>query len=88
MLSEAREQRARLEVLRDSANQTLAELEREIRERVDAAPEALAALAGLAAAEMPADTGEMAARLGRLIRERDGMGTAKQGGGGEDRGIG
>ena len=29
-LSEAREQRARLEVLRDSANQTLAELEREI----------------------------------------------------------
>ena len=54
--------------------QTLAELEREIRERVDAAPEALAALAGLAAAETPADTGEMAARLGRLIRERDGIG--------------
>jgi chromosome segregation protein len=73
-LSEAREQRARLEVLRDSANQALAELEREIRERVDAAPEALATLAGLGAAEAPADTGEMAARLGRLIRERDGIG--------------
>src|SRR4029077_17952601 len=43
-LSEAREQRARLEALRDSANQTLAELEREIRERVDAVPETLAAL--------------------------------------------
>src|SRR6266403_1969880 len=73
-LSEAREQRARLEVLRDSANQTLAELERDIRERVDAVPEALEALAGLGAAEAPADTGETAARLDRLIRERDGIG--------------
>jgi chromosome segregation protein len=73
-LSEAREQRARLEVLRDSAKQTLAELEREIRERVDAVPEALAALAGLGAAEALADTGETAARLGRLIRERDAIG--------------
>ncbi|TMJ57279.1 MAG: hypothetical protein E6G90_03370 [Alphaproteobacteria bacterium] len=73
-LSEAREQRARLEVLRDSANQALAELEREIRERVDTAPEALATLAGLGAAEALGDTGEMAARLGRLIRERDGIG--------------
>ena len=73
-LSEAREQRARLEVLRDSANQTLVELEREIRERVDAVPEALATLAGLGAAEVLADTGETAARLGRLIRERDAIG--------------
>jgi chromosome segregation protein len=73
-LSQAREQRARLEVLRDSAKQTLAELEREIRERVDAVPEALAGLAGLGAAEVLADTGETAARLGRLIRERDAIG--------------
>jgi chromosome segregation protein len=73
-LSEAREQRARLEVLRDSANQTLAELEREIRERVDAVPETLAALAGLVAGEAPPDTGEVAARLDRLIRERDAIG--------------
>src|SRR5439155_2246832 len=69
-LAEAREQRARLEVMRDSANAALAQLEREIRERADAVPEALAALAGLAADEVPTD----AARLDRLIRERDGIG--------------
>jgi len=73
-LAEAREQRARFEVLRDGANEALAWLAREIRERVDATPEALAELAGLAGDEVPPDPTETAARLDRLIRERDGIG--------------
>jgi chromosome segregation protein len=52
----------------------LTRLSREIRERLNAAPEALAELAGLAAGEVPADAADTAARLDRLIRERDGMG--------------
>ncbi|HEX4184348.1 MAG TPA: hypothetical protein VHY78_00660, partial [Stellaceae bacterium] len=73
-LAEAREQRARFEALRDSANEALVRLAREIRERVDETPEALAELAGLAADEVPPDPTESAARLDRLIRERDGIG--------------
>ena len=73
-LAEAREQRARVEVLRDGANEALLWLTREIRERVDATPEALAELAGLAAEEVPPDPTETSARLDRLIRERDGIG--------------
>jgi len=73
-LAEAREQRARCEVLRDGANEALVWLAREIRERVDETPEALAELAGLAADEVPPDPTETAARLDRLIRERDGIG--------------
>ena len=73
-LAEAREQRARLEVLRDSATETMAQVAREIRERVDAAPEALGELAGLAADEAPPDPAETAARLDRLVRERDNIG--------------
>ena len=49
-------------------------LAREIRERVDATPEALAELAGLAAGGMPPDPTETSARLDRLMRERDGIG--------------
>jgi chromosome segregation protein len=73
-LAEARERLARLEVLRDSAAETLARLTGEIRERLDAAPEALGELAGLAAGEVAADVVETAARLDRLNRERDGIG--------------
>ena len=73
-LAEARERRARLEVLRDGATEALARLAREIRERLDAAPEALGELAGLTADEVSADVEATAARLDRLIRERDGMG--------------
>jgi len=73
-LAEAREQRARFEVLRDGANEALLWLAREIRERVDAAPEALAELAGLAASEVPPDPTETSARLDGLLRERDGVG--------------
>jgi chromosome segregation protein len=73
-LAEVRERRARFEVLRDGANEVLVSLAREIRERVDATPEALAELAGLAADEMPPDPTGTSARLDRLIRERDGIG--------------
>jgi chromosome segregation protein len=78
-LGEARERLARFEVLRDGAMEALARLAREISERLDAAPEALGELAGLtadqvAADEAPADAAETAARLDRLMRERDGMG--------------
>jgi chromosome segregation protein len=73
-LGEAREQRARSEVLREGANEALMSLAREIRERVDETPEALAELAGLAADEVPPDPTETSARLDRLIRERDGIG--------------
>ena len=73
-LAEAREQRARLEVLRDGAAEALARLAREIRERLDVPPEALGELAGLAAGETPPDPAGTAARLDRLLRERDGIG--------------
>jgi chromosome segregation protein len=73
-LANAREQRARFEVLRDGAHEALASLAREIRERVDAIPEALAELAGVATGELPPDPTETSLRLGRLIRERDGIG--------------
>jgi chromosome segregation protein len=73
-LAEAREQRARSEVLGEGANEALMSLAREIRERVDETPEALAELAGLAADEVPPDPTETSARLDRLIRERDGIG--------------
>jgi len=61
-------------VLREGANEALMSLAREIRERVDETPEALAELAGLAADEVPPDPTETSARLDRLMRERDGIG--------------
>jgi len=73
-LAEARERRARCEVLRDGANEALMWLTREIHERLDATPERLAELAGLAVGEVPPDPTETSARLDRLIRERDGIG--------------
>jgi chromosome segregation protein len=73
-LGEVRERHARVEVLRDGAAEALTRLDREIRERLDAAPDALGELAGLGSGEASADPIETAARLDRLIRERDGMG--------------
>jgi chromosome segregation protein len=73
-VAEARERLARLEVLRDGAAEAVTQLSREIRERLDAAPEDLAELAGLADGEVQADAADTAARLDRLIRERDSMG--------------
>jgi chromosome segregation protein len=73
-LGEARERLARLEGLRDGATDAVARLARDIRERMGAAPEALAEIAGVAEDKVPTDPAETAARLDRLIRERDGMG--------------
>jgi chromosome segregation protein len=73
-LAEARESRARLEVQCDSARQAVTGLAREIRERIDAAPDALRDLAGLAPNDAPADAAATAARLARLTHERDGIG--------------
>jgi chromosome segregation protein len=73
-LAEARERLARAEVLQEGAAEALARLAREIRERLDAAPEALADLAGQSAAESTPDQAETAKRLDRLLRERDGIG--------------
>jgi chromosome segregation protein len=65
---------ARLEALQDGAREAVSRLAREIGERLGAAPEALAALAGLAEGDPPADPEDAAARLERLRRERDGIG--------------
>src|SRR5262249_42647108 len=73
-LAEAREQRARFEALRDSASEVLARLAREIRERVDAAPEGLAELAGLGTGEASPDMAETPAPPAPLIPERRRMG--------------
>jgi chromosome segregation protein len=72
-VAEAREGRARLAARCEAAQEALQRLRCEIAERLDAAPESLPALAedeGAAAAA----PGELAARLDRLLRERDGMG--------------
>jgi chromosome segregation protein len=73
-LGAARERLARLEGLRDGANEALARLARDIHERTGVAPEALAEIAGVKEDKVPADPAEIAARLDRLMRERDGMG--------------
>ena len=73
-LGEARERLARLEGLRDGANEALAHLARDIRERIGVIPEALAEIAGVAEDKIAVDPAETATRLDRLIRERDGMG--------------
>ena len=72
--AEARERRARLEVQSEGAKAALSGLARDIRERLDAVPPALADLAGLAAGAAPAQAELVEARLARLVRERDGIG--------------
>ncbi len=70
-LATARERRARLEVLRDAANEALARLDREISERLGD-PETLAGPASRTADAQ--DPGEIARRRDRLSRERDAIG--------------
>ncbi|HEX5322028.1 MAG TPA: chromosome partitioning protein ParA, partial [Stellaceae bacterium] len=72
--AEKREQRARLEARRDAAVGVLAQLRTEIGERLGATPDRLAELAEREPGAEPADAGNLAARLDRLLRERDGMG--------------
>ena len=74
-LAEHRERRARREAQRDAAVETLARLREEIGERLDSTPEALAVLADAPMADEPAaDSVALAARLERLVRERDNIG--------------
>jgi chromosome segregation protein len=78
--AEAREHRARLQARCEAASEGLARLRAEIAERLDQTPETLAMLvaeSGAADAGNPGDrgdTGDLAARLDRLLRERDAMG--------------
>jgi chromosome segregation protein len=74
-LAEAREQRARLDALHDGAIEALARLDRDITERLGDAPETRAELADRGdGAEREDDQAEIARRLDRLLRERDGIG--------------
>jgi chromosome segregation protein len=73
-LAAVREQRARLEVLRDAAGEALSRLDRDIAERLGATGEILAADAGLGTEEKPEDPAAIGRRLDRLLRERDGIG--------------
>jgi chromosome segregation protein len=70
-LATAREQRVRREVQRDGAVEAVARLRAEIADRLDTTPEAMGELAGDAEPISPADA---AARLDRLVREREAIG--------------
>jgi chromosome segregation protein len=70
----AREQRARLETRRDAAAEVLTHLRGEIAERLGGEVEDLAGVAGREPGTAPADPAQTAARLDRLLRERDAMG--------------
>jgi chromosome segregation protein len=74
LLTEARERRARCEAVCEGAAEALNRLGREIRERLGIDAEELAELAGLAAGEAPPDAADSAARLDRLLREREAIG--------------
>jgi chromosome segregation protein len=73
----AREQRARLQARCEAAAEGLARLRAETAERLDQTPENLALMVAQNGDADPADSGDpgdLAARLDRLSRERDGMG--------------
>jgi chromosome segregation protein len=70
----AREHRARLRARAEAASEGLARLRGEIAERLDQTPESLAMLVAQSGDSDASDTGDLAARLDRLSRERDGMG--------------
>jgi chromosome segregation protein len=70
----AREGRAGSQARREAASDGLARLRGEIAERLDQTPEALRALLAESGESPAGDGGDLAARLDRLLRERDGMG--------------
>ncbi|MBV9553545.1 MAG: chromosome segregation protein SMC [Alphaproteobacteria bacterium] len=72
-LAAAREERARGEVRRDAAAEALTRLRADIADRLQTAPEALAAL-GAEGDEAAADPAQLEARLDRLVREREAIG--------------
>ncbi len=69
-----RERRARLEAQRDATLVGLAELRTQIADRLGVAPDKLADLAEREPGTDPTDAAGIAARLDRLLRERDAMG--------------
>ncbi len=73
-LAAAREERVRCEAASEQATQAKSEIRRRIAERLGCAPEAVLAIAEIAADEPMPGTAESEARLDRLMRERDGMG--------------
>jgi chromosome segregation protein len=73
-LAEARESRARLEAQRDAAADKADRLRAEIVERLGVPPERIGELHGDMADSAAADSGDAAARLERLTRERDAIG--------------
>jgi chromosome segregation protein len=73
-LSQARESRARLEAQREAAEESLARLREEIGERLDRRPEDLDAIVGNDNNAATSDSGALAARLERMLREREAIG--------------
>jgi chromosome segregation protein len=73
-VAEAREHRARLQARCEAAAEGLDRLRAEIVERLDQTPESLAMPAGESGDRAALDSGDLAARFDRLVRERDGMG--------------
>src|SRR5205085_2082436 len=73
-LGQARETRARLKAQREAADESLVRLREEIRERLDRAPEDLGGMIGDAEAITAADSGALAVRLERMLRERENIG--------------
>jgi chromosome segregation protein len=73
-LSTARESAARAEERHGGLMRRLAELETEIREVLDTAPEALAGLAGLESEALAVEMGEVEEELDKLKRDRERLG--------------
>ena len=73
-LAESREQAVRAESATEQASQQRGDIERAIHERLDCAPDELAAIADLKDGEdWPAEA-DVESRMNRLVRERDNMG--------------
>jgi chromosome segregation protein len=73
-LGQARESRARLDAQREAAQESLARLREEIVERLDRRPEDLDTVIGDGDTSATADSSALAARLERMLREREAIG--------------
>jgi chromosome segregation protein len=73
-LGQARESRARLDAQREAATEALARLRNEIAERLDRRPEDLGAMIDEQAEIAAVDAVALAARLERMLRERENIG--------------
>jgi chromosome segregation protein len=73
-VAEARERRAGCAARCEAAAENIARLRSEIVERLDQSPEDLAALIAENGEATTAESGDLATRLDRLVRERDGIG--------------